>query len=114
MISCATLAAYAGTKKGVDQIVRIAAVEYGPRGIRVNAIAPGFTRSAMTEAYFAIPTLEAAFVREIPLGRLPTVEDIANAALWLASDEAFVTGQVIDVTGGQSLRRIPTPEEMMR
>lgn len=108
-----TLAAYAGTKKGVDQIVRIAAVEYGPRGIRVNAIAPGFTRSAMTEAYFEIPTLEAAFVREIPLGRLPTVEDIANAALWLASDEAFVTGQVIDVTGGQSLRRIPTPEEMM-
>jgi NAD(P)-dependent dehydrogenase (short-subunit alcohol dehydrogenase family) len=108
-----TLAAYAGTKKGVDQVVRIAAVEYGPRNIRVNAIAPGFTRSAMTEAYFQIPTLEAAFLTEIPLGRLPTVEDIANAALWLASDEAFVTGQVIDVTGGQSLRRTPTNEEMM-
>jgi NAD(P)-dependent dehydrogenase (short-subunit alcohol dehydrogenase family) len=108
------LAAYAATKRGVDQMVRIAAVEYGSRGIRVNAIAPGFTRSAMTEGYFALPTLEGAFLREIPLGRLVTVNDIANAALWLASDEAFITGQVLDITGGQSLRRVPTNEEMMR
>jgi NAD(P)-dependent dehydrogenase (short-subunit alcohol dehydrogenase family) len=109
------LAAYSGTKKAADQIVRIAAVEYGPRGIRVNSIAPGFTRSAMTEGYFAIPTLEGAFQREIPLGRLATVEDVANAALWLASDESrSTTGQVIDVTAGQSLRRTPTDEEMMR
>ena len=105
-------AAYAGTKKGVDQIVRIAAVEYGPQGIRVNSIAPGFTRSAMTEDYFRMPGIEAAFEREIPLGRVPTVEDIANAALWLASDEAFTTGQVLDITGGQSLRRAPTAAEM--
>lgn len=68
----------------------------------------------MTEGYFAIPTLEDAFLRETPLGRLPTVTDVANAALWLASNEAFVTGQVIDVTGGQSLRRIPTNEELTR
>jgi NAD(P)-dependent dehydrogenase (short-subunit alcohol dehydrogenase family) len=108
------LAAYAAAKRGVDHMVRIAAVEYGPRGIRVNSIAPGFTRSAMTEGYFALPTLEGAFLREIPLGRLVTVNDIANAALWLASDEAFITGQVIDITGGQSLRRTPTNEEMMR
>ncbi len=108
------LAAYAAAKRGVDQMVRIAAIEYGARGIRVNSIAPGFTRSAMTEGYFALPTLEGAFLREIPLGRLVTVDDIANAALWLASDEAFITGQVIDITGGQSLRRVPTNEEMMR
>ena len=108
------LAAYAATKRGVDHMVRIAAVEYGPRGIRVNSICPGFTRSAMTEAYFALPTLEGAFLREIPLGRLSTVDDVANAALWLASDEAFITGQVLDITGGQSLRRVPTNEEMMR
>jgi NAD(P)-dependent dehydrogenase (short-subunit alcohol dehydrogenase family) len=108
------LAAYASAKRGVDHMVRIAAVEYGPRGIRVNSICPGFTRSAMTEAYFALPTLEGAFLREIPLGRLSTVDDVANAALWLASDEAFITGQVLDITGGQSLRRVPTNEEMMR
>ena len=108
------LAAYAGSKAGTDHVVKIAAVEYGPRGIRVNSLSPGFTRSGMTDGYFAIPTLEAAFIREIPLGRIPTVQDMANAALWLASDEAFITGQRIDISGGQTLRRIPTGEEMMR
>lgn len=75
------LTAYAGSKKGADQIVRIAAGELGPSGIRVNSIAPGFTRSEMTEGYFAIPTLEGAFVREIPLGRLGSVEDVARGAV---------------------------------
>ncbi|MEA3299670.1 MAG: SDR family oxidoreductase [Pseudomonadota bacterium] len=107
------LAAYAGTKKGVDQVVRIAAVEYGARGIRVNAIAPGFTESGMTAGYFDYPSIPRAFLKEVLLGRLTTVEDIANAALWLASDEAFITGQVLDITAGQSLRRTPTQEEMM-
>jgi NAD(P)-dependent dehydrogenase (short-subunit alcohol dehydrogenase family) len=108
------LAAYAGSKRGTDQMVRIAAVELGERGIRVNSIVPGFTRSAMTEGYFAIPTLENAFLREIPLKRLSTVEDVANAALWLASDESrSTTGQMIDVTAGQSLRRTPSDQEMM-
>lgn len=111
----AGLAAYAGTKRGADQIMRIAAVEYGPRGIRVNSLSPGFTRSGMTEGYFAIPTLEQAFVREIPLNRLPTVEDMANTALWLLSDESGgTTGQVIDVSCGQTLRRVPTQDELMR
>ena len=94
--------------------MRIAACELGALGIRVNSIAPGFTRSSMTEGYFAIPTLEGAFVREIPLKRLSTVEDIANAALWLASDEsASTTGQILDVTAGQSLRRTPNGHEIM-
>ncbi len=107
------LSAYAASKKAVDQVVRIAAVEYGARGIRVNAIAPGFTRSAMTEGFFEYPSIPQAFINETPLGRLGTVDDIANAALWLASDEAFITGQVIDLSGGQSLRRTPTEQEMM-
>jgi NAD(P)-dependent dehydrogenase (short-subunit alcohol dehydrogenase family) len=114
MVAPPGLAAYAGTKRGTDQVVRIAAGELGERGIRVNSLVPGFTRSAMTEGYFAIPTLEKAFVREIPLGRLSTVADVAEAALWLASDESrSTTGQIIDVTGGQSLRRTPTLQEMM-
>ncbi|MFA7555942.1 MAG: SDR family oxidoreductase [Spongiibacteraceae bacterium] len=107
------LAAYAGTKSGVDQIMRIAAVEYGARGIRVNSIAPGFTQSGMTTDYFDVPTIPKAFLKEVALQRLVTVEDIANTALWLASDEAFITGQIIDMTGGQTLNRIPTGEEMM-
>jgi NAD(P)-dependent dehydrogenase (short-subunit alcohol dehydrogenase family) len=114
LVAPAGLAAYAGSKRGADQVVRIAAGELGERGIRVNAVAPGFTRSAMTEGYFAIPTLENAFLREIPLGRLSTVDDVARAALWLASDESrSTTGQVIDVTAGQSLRRTPSSQELM-
>ena len=108
------LAAYAGSKRGADQMMRIAACELGSRGIRVNSIAPGFTRSSMTEDYFAIPTLEGSFLREIPLKRLSTVEDVANAALWLSSDEsASTTGQILDVTAGQSLRRTPNDREIM-
>lgn len=107
------LAAYAGSKKGADQVVRIAAVEYGPRGIRVNSIAPGFTESGMTAEYFEMPSIPEAFRKEVPLPRLVNVDDIANTALWLASDEAFLTGQVIDMTAGQSLNRIPTADEMM-
>lgn len=108
------LTAYAGAKRGVDQVVRIAANELGPKGIRVNSIAPGFMRSGMTDEFFSIPTLEPAFQREIPLGRLGGVNDIANTALWLISEEsAATTGQIIDCTSGQTLRRIPTGEEMM-
>lgn len=106
------LGAYGGSKAGADQIVRIAAVEYGPQNIRVNSLAPGFTATAMTADYFHDATIENAFLKEIPLGRLPTSGDIANAALWLLSDEAFITGQLIDISGGQTLRRIPTAKEM--
>jgi NAD(P)-dependent dehydrogenase (short-subunit alcohol dehydrogenase family) len=108
------LTSYAGAKRGADQAVRIAACELGPRGIRVNVIIPGFTRSEMTEGYFALPNLEKAFVNEIPLKRLGVVEDMANTALWLASDESrSTTGQAIDVTSGQSMRRTPTGPEIM-
>ncbi|EED34798.1 short-chain dehydrogenase/reductase SDR [Luminiphilus syltensis NOR5-1B] len=107
------LAAYAGAKAGADHVVRIAANEYGARGIRVNAVAPGFTPSAMTEAYLQMPTVEKAFKKEIALPRLASVLDIAKAAAWLASDDCFATGVVLDVSAGQTLRRIPTVDEMM-
>lgn len=106
-------AAYAGAKGGADVVVRIAANELGEKGIRVNSLAPGFTKSAMTEGYFAIDVITNAFLKEMPLGRFPTVEDVANTALWLASDEAFVTGQRIDVTAGQALRRTPRADEFV-
>jgi len=104
-------AAYAGAKGGADVAVRIAANELGERNIRVNSIAPGFTKSAMTEDHFAVEAVTRAFLKEIPLGRFATVDDVAEVALWLASDEAFVTGQRIDVTAGQSLRRVPLASE---
>lgn len=107
----ARLAAYAGSKAAADKVVKVAALEYGDRGIRVNSLAPGLTHTPMTDAYFGNPAVVAGFTREIPLGRLPTVADVANAAVWVSSDECFQTGDVIRVSGGAHLRRLPTPAD---
>jgi NAD(P)-dependent dehydrogenase (short-subunit alcohol dehydrogenase family) len=59
-----------------------------------------------------VPGMVDAFVKEYPLGRVTTVEDVANAALFMASDECFMTGQTFHVTGGLTLRRNPTTAEI--
>jgi NAD(P)-dependent dehydrogenase (short-subunit alcohol dehydrogenase family) len=105
-------AAYIGTKSGADALIRCVANEYGAQGIRANSIAPGLTSTPMTADAMAAPGLEAAFAREYPLGRIGTSEDVADACLWLASDGCFVTGQTLQVNGGLTLRRNPTPQEM--
>jgi NAD(P)-dependent dehydrogenase (short-subunit alcohol dehydrogenase family) len=105
-------AAYIGTKAGTDAVVRCFADEFGAQGVKVNAIAPGLTSTPMTAASMSTPGLEAAFLKEYPLGRLGTAEDVASAAVWLASDESFITGEVLQVNGGLTLRRNPTPAEM--
>lgn len=103
------LAAYAGAKAGVEHVVRIAALEYGPQGVRVNALAPSLIETPMTATMFRVPGVVQAFVDETPLGRMGTIADVVEAALWLASDaSSYVTGQVIRVDGGASLRRLPT------
>lgn len=106
-------AVYAGTKAALDQATRVAALEYADRRIRVNGIAPGMTRTDMTEMMFDNPNLEKAVLREIPLGRMGTAEDIAAAAEWLANPECFMTGEILAVNGGAELRRVPTFEEIM-
>lgn len=105
-------AAYMGAKAGADHVVRCVANEFGKRGIRANSISPGITESPMTAQAFETPALIEAFAREYPLGRVGTAEDVANAAVWLASDEAFVTGQNIQVNGGLTLRRNPRNSEL--
>lgn len=105
-------AAYIATKSAGDALVRCFANEFGSSGVRVNSIAPGLTSSPMTAKEMNLPGLQEAFVKEYPLGRIGTAADIANAALWLASDESFVTGQVLQVNGGLTLRRNPTPKEI--
>jgi 2-hydroxycyclohexanecarboxyl-CoA dehydrogenase len=105
-------AAYIATKSAGDALVRCFANEFGAKGIRVNAIAPGLTESPMTAHEMQLPGLQEAFIKEYPLGRIGTAGDIANAALWLASEESFLTGQVLQINGGLTLRRNPSPREI--
>lgn len=105
-------AAYMGTKAGADHVIRCIANEFGSRGIRANSIAPGFTVTPMTAKASATPGLMEAFAREYPLGRVGTSEDVAEAVVWLANDACFMTGQVLQVNGGLTLRRNPTNAEI--
>jgi len=105
-------AVYAGTKAAMDQVTRIAALEYANRGIRVNGVAPGMTRTEMTETMFDNPNFERAVLKEIPLGRMGEAGDVASAVRWLADPDCFMTGEVLSVTGGAELRRVPTLEEI--
>jgi 2-hydroxycyclohexanecarboxyl-CoA dehydrogenase len=105
-------AAYIGTKAGSEALIRCVANQYGPQGIRANILSPGFTESPMTEEAFATPGLADAFVKEYPLGRVGTTEDIAKAAVWVVSDECYMSGQNLQINGGLTLRRNPRPEEI--
>jgi 3-oxoacyl-[acyl-carrier protein] reductase len=90
---------YSASKAGLIAMAKSVAKEMGGRGIRANAIAPGYVITEMTEA---LPqSVRDEFVKMIPLGRGASVEEIASVALFLASDLAsYVTGQVIAVNGG--------------
>ena len=90
---------YASSKAGLIAMAKSVAKEMGSRGIRANAIAPGFIVSEMTNA---LPeAVREEYIKQIPLKRGGTVDEIANTALYLASDlSSYVTGQVIAVNGG--------------
>jgi len=105
-------AAYMGTKAGTDHVIRCIANEFGDRGIRANSISPGLTETPMTAANGKTPGLWEAFVPSYPLGRVGTSDDIAAAAVWLSSDECFMTGQNLQVNGGLTLRRNPWKHEI--
>lgn len=105
-------AAYMGAKAGTDHVIRCVANEFGKRGIRANTISPGLTETPMTSAAKQVPGLYECFRERYPLGRIGTSEDIAAAAVWLASDECFMTGENLQVNGGLTLRRNPTNDEM--
>jgi len=98
-----TLAAYGATKGAISALTRGLAVEFGPYNIRVNALAPGFIETALTERVLRVKAFSDALLEQTPLNRFGTAEDVAMAALFLASDEsAFITGAEIAVDGGMA------------
>ncbi len=105
-------AAYMGTKAGTDHVMRCIANEFGEQGIRANSISPGLTDTPMTAAGMATPGLHEAFLPAYPLGRIGTSDDIAAAAVFLSSDQCFMTGQNLQVNGGLTLRRNPWKHEI--
>lgn len=93
---------YAASKAGLIALAKSIGQEMGPKGIRANAIAPGFIDTAMTQALSE--DIRKEWIKKIPLRRGGTVDDIANTALYLASDlSSYVSGQVIQVDGGMNM-----------
>jgi NAD(P)-dependent dehydrogenase (short-subunit alcohol dehydrogenase family) len=103
--------AYACAKSASDCLVRYAALEYGPRRIRVNSILPGPIKSEMAREAFAIPGFESTYEREVPLGRVGYPEDFANGVLFLAGP-SFATGLNLQLNGGNQLTRFPYLSEL--
>jgi NAD(P)-dependent dehydrogenase (short-subunit alcohol dehydrogenase family) len=104
--------AYACTKAAGERLVEVAALEYASRGIRVNTLQPGMLETSMSQPALGKPGVRAAFERETPLGRLATVDEVAAAAAWLASDDCYTTGDRVRVAGGVHLRRHPMPGDI--
>jgi NAD(P)-dependent dehydrogenase (short-subunit alcohol dehydrogenase family) len=94
---------YAGSKHAVEGLTKSVALEVAKSGIRVNAVAPGPTDTDMLTRFTGKPENKAALVTTVPMGRLGLTEELANAIVFIASDEAsFITGHVLNVDGGKS------------
>ena len=97
-------APYAAAKAAVIALTMSAALEYGPDGIRVNCVSPGFIRTPLTDFAFSNPAWIEPLEAATPLGRAGTAEDVADAVVFLASDRArYVTGHNLVVDGGSVL-----------
>ena len=98
---------YNSTKGAVNLLSKSMAVELAPDGIRVNCIAPVIGATALLESFMGLPDTpenREKFIATIPMGRMSEPQDIANACLYLASDEAeFITGTVFEVDGGRTI-----------
>src|ERR1700677_2125361 len=101
--------AYCAAKAGILGLTRALSLEVATAGVRVNAVAPGFTRTKLIEQGLADGSLQEDWmVARVPMGRLAGPHEIANAVRWLAGDEAsYVTGQTIVVDGGWTVQGIP-------
>lgn len=96
-----TAAPYTSSKSGLLGLTRALSSEWAPKGIRVNAIAPGYFRTAMTDAFFQDTDWAEAMLAKIPLGRFGQVEDLVGAVVFFCSPTAaYITGQMLTIDGG--------------
>ncbi len=102
--------AYGATKAGVARLAQQMALEWGPQGIRVNAVAPGLIDAGISEAVYADPDIRSRRAERVPLRRLGTPSDVASVVLFLLSDAAgYVNGTELLVDGGVTVSVISTP-----
>src|SRR5689334_6480402 len=102
------MSAYCSAKAGLSMLTQVAALEWGPRGIRVNAVAPGFVETPLTEGSSLIPGLVEDYAENTALGRAGQPEEIANAVVFLCSPQnSWLTGEVLDLNGGAHLKKYP-------
>ncbi|MEY2568022.1 MAG: hypothetical protein QOE35_2551 [Actinomycetota bacterium] len=102
------MSAYCSAKAGVSMLTQVAALEMGPRGIRVNAISPGFVETPLTAGSSLVPGLVEDYVDNTALGRAGQPEEIADAVVFMCSPKSsWLTGEVLDLNGGAHLKRYP-------
>jgi NAD(P)-dependent dehydrogenase (short-subunit alcohol dehydrogenase family) len=103
LVASPRLAGYGASKAALVQLTRTLAREWASRGVRVNAVCPGYVETDMTSALLAVQHLREAVVAETPLGRVATIEEVVAPSLFLASDDAsYITGAALTVDGGMS------------
>ena len=102
----AAMSAYCAAKAGLSMLTQVAALELAPHGIRVNAVAPGFVHTPLTEPATQIPGVLDEYLENTPLGRAGTAEEIAEAVVFL-SKAPWLTGEVLDLNGGAHMKRYP-------
>ena len=104
--------AYGCAKSAMQTLVRYAALEYGPRGIRVNAVCPGPISTPAAGHLLAHPKAGPIVAAEVPLGRCVRPEEVAEAVAWLGTSPGWITGETIHTDGGMFLRRPPHVPEL--
>ena len=104
MVAAPERLGYCVTKSGIVMMTKTLAIEWASKGVRVNALAPGYIKTALVNQLLATGAYDIDSIeKRTPMGRLGTVQEIADAAIFLASDRArFITGQVLGIDGGWS------------
>lgn len=109
------MSVYCVSKAGLETLIKTAADELGPAGVRVNAVRPGLVPTELAAALDGDPQVKADYLAQMPLGRVGEVDDVANLVRFLLGPESsWITGEAIGVDGGHHLRRGPDVEHWSR